>query len=145
MFKEEKAIVGTHIEKIEKFDELVNHHLNTFLSHCIRKVGVLKPNELRAAMAAESTEQLQEEKEKEKAAKQMAEEKPLVQQDPRKAILEAMKEIRKQEKFINKDALFLTFKGKLDKLRFEQELDNLMNDGEICTAFDSDHYCLTED
>ena len=27
VFKEEKAIVGTHIKKIEKFDEVTNHLL----------------------------------------------------------------------------------------------------------------------
>ena len=46
MFKEEKAIVGSHIKKVEKFDELTNHFLSVFVSHCIRKKGVLKPREL---------------------------------------------------------------------------------------------------
>lgn len=27
VFKEEKAIVGTHIKKVEKFDEVTNHLL----------------------------------------------------------------------------------------------------------------------
>lgn len=46
VFKEEKAIVGTHIKKIQKFDELTNHFLSTCVSHCIRKKGILKPREL---------------------------------------------------------------------------------------------------
>ena len=46
VFKEEKAIVGTHIKKIEKFDELTNHFLAVYVSHCIRKKGILKPREL---------------------------------------------------------------------------------------------------
>ena len=46
VFKEEKAIVGTHIKRIEKFDELTNHFLSTYVAHCIRKKGVLKPREL---------------------------------------------------------------------------------------------------
>ena len=46
VFKEEKAIVGTHIKKIEKFDELTNHFLSIFVANCIRKKGVLKPREL---------------------------------------------------------------------------------------------------
>lgn len=41
VFKEEKAIVGTHIKKIEKFDEVTNHLLQVFVAHCIRKEGVL--------------------------------------------------------------------------------------------------------
>lgn len=46
VFKEEKAIVGTHIKRIEKFDEMTNHFLSTYVAHCIRKKGVLKPREL---------------------------------------------------------------------------------------------------
>lgn len=46
VFKEEKAIVGSHIKKIEKFDELTNHFLSVYVSHCIRKKGILKPREL---------------------------------------------------------------------------------------------------
>ena len=33
VYKEEKAIVGTHIKKIEKFDEVANHFLQTFVAH----------------------------------------------------------------------------------------------------------------
>ena len=36
VFKEEKAIVGTHIKKIDKFDEVTNHLLQVFVAHCIR-------------------------------------------------------------------------------------------------------------
>ena len=46
VFKEEKAIVGTHIKRIEKFDEVTNHFLSVFISNCIRKKGILKPREL---------------------------------------------------------------------------------------------------
>jgi RPA family protein len=46
VFKEEKAIVGTHIKRIDKFDELTNHFLATYVSHCIRKKGTLKSREL---------------------------------------------------------------------------------------------------
>ena len=46
VFKEEKAIVGTHIKRIDKFDEMTNHFLATYVAYCIRKKGVLKPREL---------------------------------------------------------------------------------------------------
>lgn len=46
VFKEEKAIVGTHIKRITKFDELTNHFLSVYVSHCIRKKGLLKPADL---------------------------------------------------------------------------------------------------
>lgn len=41
VFKEEKAIVGTHIKKVEKFDELTNHFLQVFVAHNIRHKGIL--------------------------------------------------------------------------------------------------------
>jgi len=46
VFKEEKAIVGTHIKKIEKFDEVTNHLLQVYVAHCIRKKGVLSSSAL---------------------------------------------------------------------------------------------------
>lgn len=46
VFKEQKAIVGTHIHKITDFDEITNHLLQVFTSHCIRKKGVLSEKEL---------------------------------------------------------------------------------------------------
>ena len=41
VYKEEKAIVGTHIKKIEKFDEMSNHFLQTFVAQQMRVKGVL--------------------------------------------------------------------------------------------------------
>lgn len=41
VFKEEKAIVGSHIKRIERFEEVTNHFLAVFVAHCIRKKGVL--------------------------------------------------------------------------------------------------------
>ena len=54
MFKEEKAIVGTHIKRIDKFDELTNHFLSTYVAHCIRKKGILKPRELAMETSVDS-------------------------------------------------------------------------------------------
>ena len=41
VYKEEKAIVGTHIRKVEKFEEVTNHFLQVFVAHQIRTKGVL--------------------------------------------------------------------------------------------------------
>jgi len=46
VFKEQKAIVGTHIGRITDFDEVTNHFLQVFISHCVRKKGVLKEKDL---------------------------------------------------------------------------------------------------
>jgi hypothetical protein len=48
VFKEEKAIVGTHIKRIDKFDEVTNHLLQVFVAHFIRKKGVLSSRDLLA-------------------------------------------------------------------------------------------------
>jgi hypothetical protein len=32
LFKEEKSLVGTHIKRIEKFDEVSNHFLQVFVA-----------------------------------------------------------------------------------------------------------------
>ncbi len=41
VYKEEKAIVGTHIRAVEKFEEVTNHFLQTFVAHQIRLKGIL--------------------------------------------------------------------------------------------------------
>jgi len=46
MFKEQRAIVGTHIARISDFDEVTNHFLQIFVSHCVRRKGVLKEKDL---------------------------------------------------------------------------------------------------
>ncbi len=49
VFKEEKAIVGSHIKRIEKFDEVTNHFLSIFVANCIRKKGLVRPKDLTPA------------------------------------------------------------------------------------------------
>ena len=51
VFKEEKAIVGTHIKKIDRFDDVTNHLLQVFVAHAIRKKGVLTNRDLHGAAA----------------------------------------------------------------------------------------------
>jgi hypothetical protein len=46
VFKEDKAIIGTHIKRIEKFEEITNHFLSVFVAQQIRRKGVLKAREL---------------------------------------------------------------------------------------------------
>ena len=46
VFKDQKAIVGTHIEKVTEFNEVTNHFLSVFTAHCIRKKGVIKVKDL---------------------------------------------------------------------------------------------------
>ena len=62
----------------------------------------------------------------------------------RKAILELMRQMTKTQKFVNKLQLFDLIKDKIDGQHnvYEKELDCMMNDGEISTAFDTNHLCL---
>jgi RPA family protein len=46
VYKEDKAIVGTHIKRISKFDELTNHFLQTFVAQSVRLQGVLPQKDL---------------------------------------------------------------------------------------------------
>ena len=46
VFKEEKAIIGTHIKQVEKQDDITNHLLQVFVAHSIRHKGVLTNREL---------------------------------------------------------------------------------------------------
>ena len=48
VFKEEKAIIGTYIKSITKFDELTNHLLQIFVAHQIRKKGILSNKEMQS-------------------------------------------------------------------------------------------------
>lgn len=47
VFKDEKAIVGTHIKRVDKFDEVTNHLLQVFVAQQLRKKGVLTSSELK--------------------------------------------------------------------------------------------------
>ena len=47
VFKEEKAIVGTKIEKLASMNEMTNHMLQIFVSSQIRHKGILTKNEIK--------------------------------------------------------------------------------------------------
>ena len=46
VFKNEKAIIGTQITKIEKLDEITNHFLQVFVSNNVRQKGNLTKRDL---------------------------------------------------------------------------------------------------
>jgi hypothetical protein len=63
--------------------------------------------------------------------------------DLRRAIIEVMKQMTKTQKFVNKQQLYQLLQDKVNQNQFDSEMDKMMNDGEICTAFDQNHFCLT--
>ena len=46
VLKDHKAIIGTFIKKVDKFDEITNHFLTVFMSYQMRKKGQLKTKQL---------------------------------------------------------------------------------------------------
>ena len=46
VFNKEKAIVGTHIAKQDKFDEVTNHMLKVFVASNMRRKGILTKNNI---------------------------------------------------------------------------------------------------
>ena len=56
VFKEEKAIVGTKIEQIEKHDNITNHFLQVFVSSQIRHKGILTSNDIKMESGNNNTQ-----------------------------------------------------------------------------------------
>jgi hypothetical protein len=42
----------------------------------------------------------------------------------------------KTQKFVNKQHLYSLLQERVDNNTFDREIERMMNDGEICTAFD---------
>jgi hypothetical protein len=135
VFKEEKAIVGSHIKRIEKFDEMTNHHLATYVAHCIRKKGVLKPREL---VMETSIDQLppiqanapaQQQTGNNESHTTTSESSAVV--SARHTILQVMKQMAKTSRFVVKTNVFSIVQSKIDYDTFEKELQAMQDDGVI--------------
>lgn len=99
VFKEEKAIVGTHIKKIEKYDEITNHLLQVFVAHCIRKEGVLTNKDLQGQQQAQHGGQSHSTTNMLAASHSNT--------DSKQQVLQVMKEIGKNSnKFIHKNDIY---------------------------------------
>lgn len=62
----------------------------------------------------------------------------------RRAILNLMRELSKTKKQIPKDEVFGMLQGQAQKDVFEQEMQGLQDDGDICQSFDASHFCLVD-
>ena len=132
VFKDEKAIVGTHIKKIEKFDEVTNHLLQVFVSNCVRKKGVLSNRDLQTHGMAKANNPSER-------ASGVG-----MGGDAKQNVLSVMKEIAKNNKFIHKNDVFTVIQGKMSLGDFEKALSDLAEDGAIYSTYDNDIYSLTE-
>lgn len=108
VFKEEKAIVGTHIKKIEKFDEVTNHLLQVFVAHCIRKKGVLSNSALAGQQATGGVQGAGAGSRMSGANNNAVANSRFDSHtgDSKQLILEVMKEISKTNKFIHKSDIW---------------------------------------
>ena len=129
VFKEEKAIVGTHIARADKFDEVTNHLLQVFVASCIQKQGPLSSKDLTSSAAP---------------ARQSGQPAGVMGGDQKQTILGVMKELSKNNRFIHKNDIASVLKGKLRGDEVERALYSLCEDGVIHSAYDNDIYSITE-
>lgn len=130
VFKEEKAIVGTHIKRVDKFDEVTNHLLQTFVAQQLRKKGVLTSAELKPSAQGNANASLTN------IAQQSG--------DYKQMVLAVMKEMNKNTRFISKTDIFTMVRNKMTEKDVEKVLIQLCEDGAIHSGYDNDVYSITE-
>ena len=145
VFKEEKAIVGTHIKKIDKFDEVTNHLLQVFVNHCIRKKGVLSSSALmgqsnQAGAPIGGSARLSSANQGPAAGSGFN----ANEGDSKQVILEVMKNISKTNKFIHKSDIWNLVQERINQDDFNAVLTALADDGQIYSTYDNDIYSITE-
>lgn len=106
IFKDNKAIVGTHITRITDFDELTNHFLQVFTASCVRRKGLLSNQDL---SGTEGTKDLNDE-------------------EVKKAVHEAFKNIVENKPQAKKDEIFTAVKSRVTFPAFEKALEALVDD-----------------
>jgi hypothetical protein len=140
---------------------MTNHFLSTYVAHCIRKKGVLKPRELALDQSHANDMSNQSSSMGMGGGGQM-----IVDQvgsnrhmssghmqggyqggadDLRRTILSLMSELRKTSQFISKASIYGMLQNKVDQGTFEKELDRMVEDGVICQGHDSDHFAMVDE
>ena len=152
VFKDEKAIVGSHIKRIEKFDEISNHFLSVFVSNCIRKKGILKPKD--SSLPQEShvinnpTKDLEAHIQVHRAAPEPSRPRPptmllLSDDDLKKKVIDAMQEYLRYKQFVSKEDILKNIQEtnpEVDSRILDIALTRLMHDGVIMSAHDNNHF-----
>jgi hypothetical protein len=147
VFNKEKAIVGTHIKKIEKLDDVTNHLLQVFVAHAIRKKGVLTNRDLHGAVVVMGQGS--------RASTSMfggGSSMPsgfgaagmVGSTDPKTLVLAVMKEISKANKFIHKSDIYNNLQHQMNSKDFENALLGLCDNGQIYSTYDNDIYSITD-
>ena len=152
VFKDEKAIVGSHIKRIEKFDEISNHFLSVFVSNCIRKKGILKPKD--SSLPQDShvtnnpTKDLETHIQAHRSAPEPSKPRPptmllLSDDDLKKKVIDAMQEYLRYKQFVSKEDIMKNIQEtnpEVDSRILDSALTRLMHDGVIMSAHDNNHF-----
>jgi hypothetical protein len=151
VFNKEKAIVGTHIKKIDRFDDVTNHLLQVFVAHAIRKKGVLTNRDLhgQAVIAGQNP--------RASGASYFGGSGSMTSQggfavsgitasgDHKQIVLSVMREISKSNKFIHKSDIYAHVQQQMKQSDFNQALTTLCDNGAIYSTYDNDIYSITSD
>lgn len=108
IFKDNRAIVGSHITNIVDFDELTNHFLQVFTASCVRRKGLLSNQDIQETTTGAMDENR-----------------------VREFILETFKESSKGRPSINKDELFRSLKNKISYPEFEKGVKYLVDEMQL--------------
>jgi hypothetical protein len=110
VFKEQKAIVGTHIHRVTDFDEITNHLLQVFTGHCIRKKGVLSEKELQTHTGS-------------------GKKAPRTFEESKKLVLDTIKNLTNGGGgLVFRDKLKSILSGKMDEIEFNKVIEALVED-----------------
>ena len=122
MFKEQRAIVGTHIARVTDFDEVTNHFLQVFTSHCVRKKGVLKEKDL---VRTDGSSKM-----------------PTSKEDFKKLLLNELSKLAKSSSSaqVKRADLYKAVDNKLSHGDFEAALKDLTNDMSIYSTDNNDTF-----
>lgn len=113
MFKDSKAIVGTHLHIIEDFDELTNHLLQVFTASCVRRKGILANQDLTDKPAESNA--------------------TMTEAQIKQAIFDTLQELAQNtsKSEFSKEEVHRKFKGKVAFPVFEKVTDQMVEDMEL--------------
>ena len=55
-----------------------------------------------------------------------------------------MREMQKSTKMMHKAEVYNVLQDKTDQATFDKQMQVLQDDGEICQAYDANHFCIVE-
>ena len=127
VFKDEKALIGSHIQVIQKQDLVTNHFLQTMVAHQIRTKGVLNKADLKQQVGGN----------------QMIS-RPAAGADFTAKVMNLMRETTKNQRFTHRNDLWAILQNQMTNGDFQNALNQLQEEGAIYTTVDNDCFSITE-